>query len=411
LLRAHEHAGDFLNQTAPMQAPDLALEAIGTKIERYRLLERIGEGGFGVVYLAEQQEPVQRRVALKLIKAGMDTKEVIARFELERQALALMDHPHIARVLDGGATENGRPYFVMELVRGVPITQYCDQNNLATPERLQLFVKVCQAVQHAHQKGIIHRDIKPSNVLVEQQDAEVVPKVIDFGVAKALGQRLTEKTLFTGSTQLIGTPAYMSPEQAEMSGLDIDTRSDIYSLGVLLYELLTGVTPIDREKLAKARPEEIRRKICEAEPAKPSTRLRALGDQLAAVAKRRRSEAAALSRLMRGDLDWIVMRCLEKDRSRRYATANGLAMDIARHLNHEPISAAAPSALYLTKKFIARHKAGLATTIVLFLLVASGTVATTLEAIRARRAERTQGSLRTRAEGAEQEIKEKLWAS
>src|SRR6266581_1919189 len=258
LLRAHEQAGDFLGQTMQLPAADFEAEPVGTMIGRYKLLEKIGEGGFGVVYMAEQQEPVQRKVALKIIKAGMDTREVIARFEAERQALALMDHPNIAKVLDGGATGARRPYFVMELVRGIPITEYCDQNNLSTAERLHLFIKVCQAVQHAHQKAVIHRDLKPSNILVTLHDGEPVPKVIDFGVAKALGQKLTEKTLFTAFRQMIGTPAYMSPEQAELGGLDIDTRADIYSLGVLLYELLTGVTPFDKEELLAAGLDEMR---------------------------------------------------------------------------------------------------------------------------------------------------------
>src|SRR6266567_3195349 len=273
LLRAHEQAGDFLGQTIKLPPADFELEPPGTMIGRFKLLEKIGEGGFGVVYMAEQQEPVQRKVALKIIKAGMDTREVIARFEAERQALALMEHPNIARVLDGGATAAGRPFFVMELVRGIPITEYCDQNDLSTIGRLLLFIKVCQAVQHAHQKAVIHRDLKPSNILVTLHDGEPVPKVIDFGVAKALGQKLTEKTLFTAFRQMIGTPAYMSPEQAEMSGLDIDTRSDIYSLGVLLYELLTDKTPFDGKKLVEAGLDEIRRIIREEEPSRPSTRV------------------------------------------------------------------------------------------------------------------------------------------
>src|SRR5215467_6918125 len=316
LLRAHQQAGDFLGQTIQLPQAEFEPEPIGSTIGRYKLLEKIGEGGFGVVYMAEQQEGVQRMVALKIIKAGMDTREVVARFEAERQALALMDHPNIAKVLDAGATEAKRPYFVMELVRGIPITDYCDQARLSTSKRLELFIKVCQAVQHAHQKAVIHRDLKPSNILVMLHDGDPVPKVIDFGVAKALGQKLTEKTLFTAFRQMVGTPAYMSPEQAEMSGLDIDTRSDIYSLGVLLYELLTGVTPFDKEALAKAALDEISRMIREAEPPKPSTRLRTLGEKLADVARQRHCEAAALSRLVRGDLDWIVMKCLEKDRTR-----------------------------------------------------------------------------------------------
>jgi serine/threonine protein kinase len=368
LLRAHELAGDFLDQTVPMQAPEFAMESIGATIGRYKLLERIGEGGFGIVYMAEQQEPVTRKVALKVIKAGMDTREVIARFEAERQALALMDHPNIAKVLDGGATEAGRPYFVMELVRGIRITDYCDQNNLSTSERLQLFIRVCHAVQHAHQKAVIHRDLKPSNILVTLHDGEAVPKVIDFGVAKALGQKLTEKTLFTAFRQMIGTPAYMSPEQAEMSGLDVDTRSDIYSLGVLLYELLTGVTPFDKETLAKAALDEIRRMIRETDPPKPSTRLRALGDKLSEVAKHRHTEPAALSRHISGDLDWIVMKCLEKDRIRRYDTTSALCRDIECHLNHRPVSAAAPTTIYRLSKFMGRHKRALIRFSVAFLI-------------------------------------------
>jgi eukaryotic-like serine/threonine-protein kinase len=345
-----------LMPTEVLPKSEFVIERVGTMIGRYKLLEKIGEGGFGVVYMAEQVEPVQRKVALKIIKAGMDTKEVIARFEAERQAIALMDHPNIARALDAGATEAGRPYFVMELVRGTPITEYCDRANLPTRERLKLFIKVCQAVQHAHQKSVIHRDIKPSNVLVTQHDGEPVPKVIDFGVAKALGQKLTEKTLFTAFNHMIGTPAYMSPEQAALSGLDIDTRADIYSLGVLLYELLTGVTPFDADTFRMTAMDEVRRMIRETEPPKPSTRLQTLGEKLTDVAKHRGTEPGALSRLVRGDLDWIVMRCLEKDRRRRYETANGLAADVARHLENEPVVARPPSNLYRCQKLIRRHK-------------------------------------------------------
>jgi eukaryotic-like serine/threonine-protein kinase len=351
-------AGMGLGQvpTEALPKSDFVIERTGTMIGRYKLLEKIGEGGFGVVFMAEQVEPVQRKVALKIIKAGMDTREVIARFEAERQAIALMDHPNIARALDAGATAAGRPYFVMELVQGIPITDFCDQNQLPTRERLQLFMKVCRAVQHAHQKGVIHRDIKPSNVLVTQHDGEPVPKVIDFGVAKALGQKLTAKTLFTAFNHMIGTPAYMSPEQAALSGLDIDTRADIYSLGVLLYELLTGVTPFDAETFRKAAMDEVRRMIQETEPPKPSTRLLALGEKLSDVAKHRATVPAALNRLIRGDLDWIVMRCLEKDRTRRYETANGLAADVARHLSSEPVMARAPGNLYQFQKLVRRHK-------------------------------------------------------
>ena len=327
------------------------------RIDRYKILQKLGEGGCGVVYMAEQSEPVRRRVALKVIKLGMDTRQVIARFEAERQALAMMDHPNIAKVLDAGTTGQGRSYFVMELVKGVRITDYCDQNHLSTPERLALFMQVCQAIQHAHQKGIIHRDVKPSNILVTLHDGVAVPKVIDFGIAKATEQPLTDKTVFTAVGQFMGTPAYMSPEQAELSGLDIDTRSDIYSLGVLLYELLTGRTPFDAKELLQGGVDEMRRRIREEEPLRPSTRLSTMADaDLTEVAHRRQVAPAQLPRFIRGDLDWIVMKCLEKDRSRRYETANGLAVDIRRHLNNEPVVARPPSAAYRFQKLVCRHK-------------------------------------------------------
>jgi serine/threonine protein kinase len=363
LLQAHEQAAGFMKEPAsPTARPTIVLsipltEKTGDKIGRYKLLQQIGEGGCGVVYMAEQEEPVRRRVALKVIKLGMDTKSVIARFEAERQALAMMDHPNIAKVLDAGATETGRPFFVMELVRGIKITDYCDQNKLSTVERLGLFTQVCNAIQHAHQKGIIHRDIKPSNILVTLHDGVPVPKVIDFGIAKATQGRLTDQTLFTAFEQFIGTPAYMSPEQAEMSGLDIDTRSDIYALGVLLYELLTGRTPFDPKELLQSGLDELRRTIREKEPARPSTRLSTmLQADLTTIAQQRHSEAPRLIHSLRGDLDWIVMKTLEKDRTRRYETANGLAMDIQRYLSNEAVLARPPSTLYRFQKLVRRNK-------------------------------------------------------
>ena len=342
--------GITLDHSQPMESP-------GTIIDRYKLLEKIGEGGFGVVWAAQQQEPVKRRVALKIIKLGMDTRQVVARFEAERQALALMDHPNIAKVLDGGSTEAGRPYFVMELVRGIPIIEYCDQERLSTRERLDLFIKICHAIQHAHQKGIIHRDIKPSNILITLHDGVPVPRVIDFGIAKATQQELTEKTIYTQHHQFIGTPVYMSPEQAEMSGLDIDTRSDIYSLGVLLYELLTGMTPFDEKQLLQSGIDEMRKIIREQEPPRPSTKFATLkiADQ-STTAMRHATESPKLISLLRGDLDWIAMKCLEKDRARRYDTANGLALDIARHLNDEAVTARPPTVAYRFQKAWRRNK-------------------------------------------------------
>jgi tetratricopeptide (TPR) repeat protein/tRNA A-37 threonylcarbamoyl transferase component Bud32 len=355
-------------------------EAPGTVIDRFKLLEKLGEGGFGTVWAAEQREPVKRRVALKIIKLGMDTRAVVARFEAERQALALMDHANIARVFDAGSTETGRPYFVMELVRGIPITEYCDRERLTTQVRLDLFIKVCHAIQHAHQKGIIHRDIKPSNILVTLHDGVPVPKVIDFGIAKAIQQDLTEKTIYTQLAQFIGTPAYMSPEQAEMSGLDIDTRSDIYSLGVLLYELLTGATPFDAKELVRSGLDELRRIIREKEPLTPSTRLT---KDLQAAKKSGTTNPALLGTLrmpysaIDRDLDWVVMKCLEKDRTRRYETANGLAGDVGRYLRDEPVEACPPSAAYRFRKFARRQKTGLviATVLTLALLLVLGVVA------------------------------------
>jgi serine/threonine protein kinase len=359
-------------------------EGPGTVIGPYKLLEQIGEGGFGIVYMAEQQQPLRRTVALKVIKPGMDTRQVIARFEAERQALAMMNHANIARVLDAGATESGRPFFVMELVRGTPITQFCDDDRLTPRERLDLFVAVCQAVQHAHQKGIIHRDLKPNNVLVTLHDGTPVVKVIDFGIAKALGQeRLTDKTLVTGFAQMIGTPLYMSPEQAEMSGQDADTRTDIYALGVLLYELLTGTTPFDKERLREADYDEIRRIIREEEPAKPSTRISTLGQATTTISTNRKSEPKRLSQLFRGELDWIVMKALEKDRNRRYESASAFAADVQRYLHDESVQACPPSAVYRFRKFARRNKVVLATAMALAaaVLVALGSLLSTVRVL------------------------------
>jgi eukaryotic-like serine/threonine-protein kinase len=445
LLGSHRRAGNFLGGPPTGEGPTLdspLTEQPGTVIGPYKLLQQIGEGGMGVVYLAEQTEPVERRVALKIIKPGMDTRQVIARFEAEQHALALMDHPNIARVLDAGTTgeraENrgqgreqradseagspanssflppssllpppssfrdpGRPYFVMELVKGIPLTEYCDQQQLTPRERLELFIPICQAVQHAHQKGIIHRDIKPSNILVALYDGRPVPKVIDFGVAKAVSQRLTEKTMFTHYGQIVGTLEYMSPEQANLNQLDIDTRSDIYSLGVLLYELLTGATPFDRQRLRSAAFEEMLRIIREEEPPKPSTRLSTI-DTLPSVAANRHMEPKKLSMLIRGELDWIVMKALEKDRSRRYETAIGLANDIQRYLSDEPVVACPPSRAYRFRKFARRNKLALTTAALVALAVLSGLVGTTWQMLRANRATQLAHTRYEEAEAARQ---------
>jgi eukaryotic-like serine/threonine-protein kinase len=412
LLAAHEQAGQFLQPTVALSAPSALAGKSGDRIGRYKLLEQIGEGGFGVVWMAEQEEPVRRRVALKIIKLGMDTKEVVARFEAERQALAMMEHPNIARVFDGGATDTGRPYFVMELVKGIPITSYCDAIKLAPRERLELFMQVCQAVQHAHQKGVIHRDLKPSNILVTVQDDKPVPKVIDFGVAKATQARLTEKTVFTRFRQWIGTPSCMSPEQAGLGSLDIDTRSDIYSLGVLLYELLTGRTPFDTQKLLENGYEAVMRTIREDDPPKPSTRLSTLaGEELSAVAASRSAEPARLNRLVRGDLDWIVMKALEKDRKRRYETANAFARDVEAYLGQEPVSAAAPSAAYRARRFIARNRMAVGFSTALAMTLVVGTITSAWQAWRAKLSSREADQQRAAATNEAARANAAFWSS
>jgi serine/threonine protein kinase/tetratricopeptide (TPR) repeat protein len=363
MLAAQAKAASFLEKPAAQAVATVdesIPESAGSVIGTYKLLKQIGEGGFGVVFMSEQKEPVRRRVAIKVLKPGMDNKQVIARFEAERQALAIMDHPNIAKFLDAGQTNSGRPYFVMDLVKGLPITEYCDEARLTPKERLEIFVHVCRAVQHAHQKGIIHRDIKPSNVLVTTQDGPALVKVIDFGIAKALGQQLTDKTLFTGLAQLIGTPLYMSPEQATLSNVDVDTRSDIYSLGVLLYELLTGTTPFDKVRLGQVGYDEMLRIIREEEPPKPSTRINAMGKASTTISTHRKSDPKRLSHLFRGELDWIVMKALEKDRNRRFETASAFAADVQHFLRDEPVEACPPSAGYRMRKFVRRHRGALA---------------------------------------------------
>ena len=390
LLKAYAKSGDFLE--IPAIDPNITVETEpliekpGTVIGRYKILEKIGEGGMAVVYMAEQKQPVRRKVALKVIKLGMDTKEVIARFEAERQALALMDHPHIAKVFDAGTTDSGRPYFVMEMVRGISITDYCDQQKLPTRERLELFLQVCNAVQHAHQKGIIHRDLKPSNIMVTLHDGRHIAVVIDFGIAKATSQQLTEKTLFTRYAQMIGTPEYMSPEQAEMSRMDVDTRTDIYSLGVLLYELLTGTTPLASDTLRAAGYAEIQRLIRDSQPPKPSTRLSSLGATLGNTALCRQTTPENLRKTLKGDLDWIVMKSLDKDRTRRYETAHALVEDIERHLRDEPVLAGPPSTIERCRKFVRRHRAMVSGAAAVLLVLVLGIIGMAVFAIKADKA-------------------------
>ena len=398
-------SGPRADWTGHCEGPDptqavLPVETTGAIVAgRYKLLEAIGEGGMGTVWLAEQSQPVNRKVALKLIKAGMDSRTVVARFEAERQALAVMDHPNIAKVLDGGLTDLGRPYFVMEYVKGVPITEYCDATRMSVTERLQLFAQVCLAVQHAHQKGIIHRDLKPSNILVAPYDDRPVPKIIDFGLAKAMHQSLTGKTLHTAHDMVLGTPLYMSPEQAMLNNIDVDTRSDIYSLGVLLYELLTGTTPLERQRIKQAAWEEVRRIIREEEPPRPSLRLSSV-ETLPSLAASRHTEPARLTKQIRGELDWIVMKALEKDRTRRYETANGFAADVRRYLAGEPVLAAPPSARYQLRKFVRRHKGPVTAMALIILTLGCGVAGTTWGLFRAAAASQAARQEATRAEAA-----------
>lgn len=413
LLQSDADAGDFLKTPAKLagaigEVASLAAkihplldDASGTRVGPYKLLELIGEGGMGLVYAAEQEQPVSRRVALKIVKPGMDSRQLMARFEAERQALALMSHANIAQVFDAGTTAAGRPYFVMELVKGLPITEYCDKHQLTPRERLELFIPVCHAIQHAHQKGIIHRDIKPSNVMVSVKDGKPVPMVIDFGVAKAMGRQLTERTLFTAHGQVLGTLEYMSPEQAEMTGLDVDTRSDIYSLGVLLYELLTGTTPLERNAGKNTAYDELLRLIREQDPPKPSTRLSDSGERLAEISAQRKTEPAQLTRLLRGELDWVVMKALEKDRNRRYESANAFARDIECYLHDFPVEACPPSTSYRLRKFIRRNKRAVLSAALVLLALVAGMVGTSWGLVRAELAWKAEADQRQLAEANE----------
>ncbi len=407
LLEMHEQLGDFLELPTPSLAAntdETPHECLGAMIGPYKLLEQIGEGGMGVVFMAEQVQPLRRKVALKVIKPGMDSKQVIARFEAERQALALMDHPNIARVIDAGATESGRPYFVMELVKGIPITEYCDQARLTARQRLELFKRVCLAVQHAHQKGIIHRDLKPGNVLVTLHDGEPVPKVIDFGIAKATGQQLTEKTMFTGFAQMVGTPIYMSPEQAALSATDVDTRSDVYALGVLLYELLTGTTPFESDTLKNVGLDEMRRIIREDEPPTPSRRLSTLSVQACStISQRRGVDGRRLEHMLRGELDWIVTKALEKDRNRRYESASAFATDVERYLNDDAVAACPPSASYRLRKYVRRNRRTLLPAGIVALALVTATAVSSWQAVRAQDAQRQAEADRDRAKTAERQ--------
>jgi serine/threonine protein kinase/Tfp pilus assembly protein PilF len=424
LLAAHPQVGSFLNQPA-VPAADVALEppqttqtappgangagaktgpseAVGAVLAgRYKLVQVIGEGGMGTVFMAQQMEPIKRLVAVKLIKLGMDSKQILARFEAERQAVALMDHPNIAKVFDAGATDSGRPFFVMELVKGVPVTQFCDDQQRTVAARLQIFGQVCHAVQHAHQKGIIHRDLKPSNILVESHDGKPVPKVIDFGLAKAVNAvPLTDRSLLSNFGTILGTPQYMAPEQAEFNAIDVDTRADVYALGVILYELLTGTTPLEKQRLGEAAWDEIRRVITEEEPPKPSTRLSSKA--LPSIAARRQTDPHKLGKFVRGDLDWIVMKALAKERHRRYETANALAADVERFLNHEPVLAGPPTVAYKLRKFVRRNRRAVVAGVTFALLLVMGVALSTWQAVRARRAEREALEERNRATAAEQ---------